>query len=249
MTKKILAVVMALALMMTACTMMAFAEETPTDVVPVLQLDANGGEGTMEDIAVNDAGVVVVPENVFTKNNFDFTGWNTNADGSGEAYEVGAEITLDKSLKLFAQWIYKGVTLVEYTITYDANGGEGETLDEFGPYIDGMYAYTAYNNFTKGSAEFVGWNTEKDGSGTMYGEDEMFEIYESVVLYAIWEGGEDEIIDQPIVDEPTVEEPEEVVTDTDEENDNPETGSASAAGAVVAGVVALGALVVLKKRG
>ena len=111
-----------------------------------------------------------------------------------------------------------------------------------------MYAYTAYNNFTKGTATFVEWNTAADGSGQSYGEDEMFEIYEDVVLYAIWEGGEeDEIIeDDPIVDdEPIVEEPEEVVTETDE---NPETGSASAAGAVVAGVVALGALVVLKKR-
>ena len=244
MTKKILAVVMALALMLTACTV-AFAEETPTDVVPVLKLDANSGEGTMEDIAVNDAGVVVVPENVFTKNNFDFTGWNTNADGSGTAYEIGAEIALREDLTLFAQWIYKGVTLVEYTVTYDANGGEGETVDEYGPYIEGMYAYTAYNNFTKGTATFVEWNTAADGSGQSYGEDEMFEIYEDVVLYAIWEGGEEEVPSEPEVQEPIVEEPEEVVTETDE---NPETGSASAAGAVVAGVVALGALVVLKKR-
>ena len=248
MMKKILAVVMALALMMTACTV-AFAEETPTDVVPVLQLDANGGEGTMEDIAVDNDGAVVVPENAFTKNNFDFTGWNTNADGSGDAYEVGAKITLDAPLKLFAQWIYKGVTLVEYTVTYDANGGEGETLDEYGPYIEGGYAYTVYNNFTKGTATFVEWNTAPDGSGQSYGEEEMFEIYEDVVLYAIWEGGEEEVPSEPEVKDPIVEEPEEVVTETDEQNDNPETGSASAAGAVVAGVVALGALVILKKRG
>ncbi len=245
MTKKILAVVMALAVMM-ACTMMVSAV-TDTDVKPVLQLEANGAEGKMDDIPVNDAGVVVVPENVFIKNNFDFTGWNTNADGSGDTYKAGDEIALRQDLKLYAQWIYKGVTLVEFTVTYDANGGTGEVLDEFSPYLSGSYVYTCYNDFSKGSAVFLGWNTKADGTGTMYMEDEMFEIYEDVVLYAIWEGGEEEIPSEPETSEPEVEEP--VVTETNKEDSNPKTGSASAAGAVVAGVVALGALVVLKKRG
>ena len=248
MTKKILAVVMALAVMMTACTMMAFAAETPTDIVPeiVLQLEANGAQGKMADIAADENAKVVVPENGFTNENYNFVGWNTTADGAGDAYQPGDEIVLKETLMIYAQWIHKDADFDEFTITYDANGGEGETVDDYGPYIEGGYAYTAYNNFTKAGAEFIGWNTKADGTGTMYGEDELFEIYEDVLLYAIWEGGEEEVPSEPETSEPEVEEP--VVTDTDEEDDNPKTGSTSAAGAVVAGVVALGALVVLKKR-
>lgn len=243
MTKKILALVVALVIMST-CGMVAFAAETPTDVPEiVLQLEANGAKGKMEDIPVNEAGVVVVPEHAFTNDNFKFTGWNTTADGAGFDYAPGDEIVLKETLVLYAQWIHKDAQYEEFTIIYDANGGTGETVDEWGPYISGGYAYTAWNYFYKAGAEFIGWNTEKDGSGTMYGEDEMFEIYENVTLYAIWEGGEEEIIEKPDVNE---EIEEDVVSDT---NANPETGSKSVAGAVVAGVVALGALAILKKRG
>ncbi len=246
MTKKILAVVVALAVMVTACSMMAFAAETPTDVVEIyLQLEPNGAQGKMDDILANDEGVVVVPEHAFTNDNYNFMGWNTTADGAGDSYAAGDEITLKETMKLYAQWQHKDAQIIEYTITYDANGGTGETLDEFGPYIAGGYAYTAYNNFKKAGATFLGWNTAKDGSGTSYIEDEMFEIESDLVLYAMWEGGE-EIVDEPSEDETVKEEVEveEVVTETD----NPETGSSSVAGVVVAGVVALGALVVLKKR-
>ncbi len=242
MTKKILAVVTALAVMLTACSMMALAV-TDTDVPEIyLQMEANGAQGKMEDIAADANGKVIVPDNGFTNENYNFLGWNTTADGVGTSYAAGDEITLTETLVIYAQWMHKDADFEEFTVTYDANGGEGETLDEFGPYIAGGYAYTSYNSFTKAGATFLGWNTKADGTGTSYEEDEMFEIYEDVVLYAMWEGGE-EIVDDP-VDEPIV---EEVVTDTDEDN-NPPTGSASVAGAVVAGVVALGALVVLKKR-
>ncbi|MBR3844195.1 MAG: InlB B-repeat-containing protein, partial [Clostridia bacterium] len=237
MTKKILAVVAALAVMLTACSMMAFAAETttPSDVEEiVLKLEANGAEGTMDPIVADENGVVVVPEHAFTSPNFNFTGWNTTADGADKAYQAGDKITLTESLTLYAQWIHKDVDqdAVELTVTYDANGGEGETLDEFGPYPVNGYAYTAYNNFTKPGATFLGWNTAKDGSGTSYGQDEMFEIYEDVVLYAMWEGGDD-----------IAEKDDTVVEDVTETNQNPETGSSSAVGAIVAGVVAFGALV------
>lgn len=247
MTKKLLAVVMALAVMLTACSMMAFAAVTPTDIEEeiYLQLEPNGAQGRMDDILVDENGEVVVPEHGFTNDNFNFTGWNTTADGVGEAYQPGDKITLEETTKLYAQWVHKDAVLVEFTLTYDANGGEGETVDLYGPYLEGMYAYTAYNEFTYGPATFVGWNTKADGTGTMYLEDEMFEIFEDTVLYAIWEGVVEEQPEQPPVEQPPV---ENTVTET-ETNDNPSTGSTSAAGAVVAGVVALGALVILKKRG
>lgn len=238
MMKKILAVVVALVIMSTL-GMVAFAAETPTEIPEiVLELDRNGAaDGKMEDIVADENGLVVVPEPTFINDNYNFTGWNTSPDGAGFSYNPGDEIVLKESLTLYAQWLHKGANWVEFTITYDANGGKGEVVDVFGPYLEGNYAYTAYCDFYKKGATFVEWNTKADGTGDSFMEDEMFEIYENMTLYAIWDGGED-------IEEPGDEEP--AVSDT---NTNPNTGSTSAAAAVVAGVVALGALVVLKKRG
>ena len=48
---------------------------------------------------------MTVPENVFTRNNYTFTGWNTQADGKGTAYKPGDTFTLtDKDTVLYAQW-------------------------------------------------------------------------------------------------------------------------------------------------
>ena len=70
-----------------------------------LTYDANGGEGTI-DSATGAAGEnVPVAENVFTRNNYTFTGWNTQADGKGTAYKAGNSFTLtDKDTVLYAQW-------------------------------------------------------------------------------------------------------------------------------------------------
>ena len=70
-----------------------------------LTYDANGGKGAI-DSATGAAGEsVTVAENVFTRNNYTFTGWNTQADGKGTAYKPGDSFTLtDKDTVLYAQW-------------------------------------------------------------------------------------------------------------------------------------------------
>ena len=48
---------------------------------------------------------MTVAENVFTRNDYTFTGWNTQADGKGTAYKAGDNFTLtDKDTVLYAQW-------------------------------------------------------------------------------------------------------------------------------------------------
>ena len=48
---------------------------------------------------------MTVAQNEFTRNNYTFTGWNTQADGKGTAYKPGDSFTLtDKDTMLYAQW-------------------------------------------------------------------------------------------------------------------------------------------------
>ena len=80
-------------------------QEDITEYQVKLTYDANGGEGAI-DSATGAAGEsVTVAENVFTRNNYTFTGWNTQADGMGTAYKPGDNFTLtDEDTVLYAQW-------------------------------------------------------------------------------------------------------------------------------------------------
>lgn len=70
-----------------------------------LSYDANGGMGTMGAEAGVAGTTVTVAQNGFTRDNYTFTGWNTQADGKGAAYKPGDSFTLtDKDTVLYAQW-------------------------------------------------------------------------------------------------------------------------------------------------
>ena len=80
-------------------------QENVTEYQVKLTYDANGGEGTIDSTTGAAGESVTVAENVFTRNNYTFTGWNTQADGKGTAYKAGDSFTLtDKDTVLYAQW-------------------------------------------------------------------------------------------------------------------------------------------------
>lgn len=86
-----------------------------------VKFDANGGVGTMESIEVDTTNNYALPTNVFTKENYEFKEWNTNADGTGISYNNLALLPAmeDKTVvTLYVQWIGE-----EKIVTFDANGG------------------------------------------------------------------------------------------------------------------------------
>ena len=140
---------------------------------------ANGGTGEMSDQTVGVNQTTSLKANAFTKDNCIFTGWNTEADGSGTAYADCAELTVTKSMDLYAQWAVKGVS-----ITFDSNNGSSQTASQIVP----LNKPTALrkNTFTNGSLGFAGWNTEADGSGTSYADGAQIEATQKMTLYAQW---------------------------------------------------------------
>ena len=80
-------------------------QENVTEYQVKLTYDANGGVGTIDSTTGAAGESVTVAENVFTRNNYTFTGWNTQVDGKGTAYKAGDSFTLtDKDTVLYAQW-------------------------------------------------------------------------------------------------------------------------------------------------
>ena len=72
--------------------------------------DANGGRGTMtdENSPYQDGSTVTVLDNEFYWTRHTFTGWNTEADGSGTAYQPGDTFEISSDTTLYAQWRYTG---------------------------------------------------------------------------------------------------------------------------------------------
>ncbi len=76
-----------------------------------------------------------------------------------------------------------------YTVTYDGNTNDGGTapVDGGSPYVSGA-TVTALGagDLAKTGNTFNGWNTQSDGGGTAYAQDDTFTITDNTTLYAQW---------------------------------------------------------------
>ena len=159
-----------------------------------------GGLTTIEDEenveeVYDTAYGIGVNANKFSRENYDFIGWNTKADGTGTAYNPGNTVSLvceNPTAILYAQW--KEHPKHDYTVIYNANFGDNETkFDEENvvSVYDTEYAiHTDVNDFVRENYTFIGWNTEADGSGESYefGAPIALTAEENAaILYAQWQ--------------------------------------------------------------
>ena len=87
--------------------------------------NANGGTGDAPAADRFDRGdTYTVKENMFQKEGYTFTGWNTRANGTGNAYAENSSITeLNRNLTLYAQWSANEDT--EYKVETYLEGEDG----------------------------------------------------------------------------------------------------------------------------
>ena len=73
---------------------------------PIIRYDKNGGSGTMADTVLESENIsIILPNNSFIRKGYQFTGWNTKADGTGIAYTDQALVSnVSGVLILYAQW-------------------------------------------------------------------------------------------------------------------------------------------------
>lgn len=158
------------------CTYCGYEEKVKEYQVK-LTYDANGGEGAI-DSATGAAGEsVTVAENIFTRNNYTFTGWNTQADGKGTAYKPGDSFMLtDKDTVLYAQWN----KLV--TVSFDLCGHGGANISSQ-TFVGGNKASEPTAPKEDGWV-FGGWYTEK---GCKYRFSFDSAVTSDITLYAKWD--------------------------------------------------------------
>ena len=155
---------------------------TETENKFALNYDANGGTGTMTPDTCFDGEKLTVKANGFTRDGYDFTGWNTAADGKGTAYKPGDELELNESLTLYAQWN----KIVTYTVTYT------DGVDNVILFPDQVYSGLKSGDPTPGFVgvpeyrgyRFVGW--EPRVSQTVTGDAVYKAVWERI---AVWSYG------------------------------------------------------------
>ena len=67
-----------------------------------ITFDANGGTGTMA--AQTSTLPIAISQNTFTRNGYNFSGWNTSSDGSGTSYTDQDTYNITTDVTLYAQW-------------------------------------------------------------------------------------------------------------------------------------------------
>ena len=176
-------------------TVWAQWKANPAHLVYNSNIGSIGSETKTVDGVVDQT--VKTIDNPFDRPGYTFSGWNTQADGKGKAYDPGADCTLtanDKSTPkntsvLYAQW-----TINKVMLKFDPNGGVGGypsiNTDAFGSVTIPKDAKEP--KVTRPGFRFTGWSLKKtpDKDETLLtpGKDTVSMPAEGeVTVYAQWE--------------------------------------------------------------
>ncbi len=165
-----------------------YAKWTP--ITYSVKFNANGGSGVMNNQLFTYDIEQNLDENKYTRTGYTFLGWSNSKNDIVSKYTDKVTVVnlgnkQDDIIEFYAIW--KANT---YEIRFDGNGAtSGNMANEKFAYDTAKKLAT--NSYSKLGYEFVGWNTERDGSGTNYSNNESIlnittKENEEIVLYAQW---------------------------------------------------------------
>ena len=163
-----------------------------------VEFNERGGEGEMDDQEMTWDEEEELYRNAFTRKGYAFLGWTSDEqelvevqyyDGvvvSNLTSEAGGEFDL------YAVWAANA-----YTVTFHANGGEGEMEPQEFLY-DEEQTLTA-NAFTSLDYAFAGWATSEDGDVVYKNGAKVKNLTDeadgNIDLYAVWSGLRSEVVE------------------------------------------------------
>ncbi len=182
------------------------AQFSRTPITHTVSFDGNDADhGEMGALVINGVTTTALPANAYTKDDSDFTGWNTAADGSGTAYADQAPIQSTTDLTLYAQWKIKTYTITwtddagnvigTTTVNHGDIPGHGSVEKEATPEYTYTFAgWTPTPNPATGDATYRATFHAEKRSYTITWKDDAGEVINSTTV---------EYGDTPTHDEPT----------------------------------------------
>ena len=181
----------------------------PDDGYAVRKLEASAANVTLTDNDFTAYKVIVLGKN--NKGNptgeFNVVSGNYNGLISKEAADTCLAVfsftggTFDQDSATVAKWCAEGYCAVPndpsagfvtvrkmYQVNYDANGGTGTPMapSYVRPFAGTTFEVKDNEGYTYGTANFTGWNTKADGTGTPFAAGATMAIESDTTLYAQW---------------------------------------------------------------
>ena len=115
----------------TACTLEkdidTLRKQAWASIINTVKYDLNGGIGAVPapEKGSYRSSITLPDGSRFSRDGYDFEGWNTKADGTGKKYNGGASYTITGNVTLYAMWDAIDITINSITIATD----DGEIKD------------------------------------------------------------------------------------------------------------------------
>ncbi len=140
-----------------------------------LSYNANGGSGAPSSQSGNTS--YTISNTKPTRSGYTFLGWSTSSSATSATYAPGTSIKISKNTTLYAVWSKN-----TYTLSYDANGGNGAPSAQ-----SGNTSYTISNTKpTRSGYTFLGWSTSSSATSASYIPGSTISISKNTTLYAVW---------------------------------------------------------------
>lgn len=148
-----------------------------------------GGEGEMDDQPMTYDQEAALYENAFVRKGYAFLGWTADPEELNEVqYYDGVVVSnltdeADGEYDLYAVWAANA-----YSVTFHANGGEGEMEQQ--EFLYDEEQYLSRNQFENDQLHFTGWATNESGE-VVYRDGQKVKNLTyvedgNVDLYAVW---------------------------------------------------------------
>jgi len=143
------------------CAAVLLAALAPAPVRAVfrvtLSYGINSGNGTAPSSEIHDAGdtvTVAAQPTDMEKPGYDFSGWNTAADGSGTDYKSGDDIIINEDTTLYAKWTEQPDVAIVYLSADETMGSVSSAGESVPPATGSAVGSTAQ---AKEGWRFVSW--------------------------------------------------------------------------------------------
>lgn len=141
--------------------------------------NANGGSGAPAAQTKTYGVNLTLSSTKPTRTGYNFVRWNTNTSNTGTAYNPGSTYSANAAVTLYAIW-----QLQTWTVSYNANGGEGAPANQTKTY--GQNLTLSATKPTRTGYDFKRWNTNTSDTGTAYDPSATYTGNAALALYAIW---------------------------------------------------------------